>query len=100
MASKRCYYEVLSVERTADDEVIKRAYRKLAMRYHPDRNAGDEEAEQKFKEATEAYEVLRDPRKRQLYDRGGHAAVDGRGQPFAGGASTFRDFFRSVFGDA
>src|SRR5437588_189480 len=72
-ASKRDYYEVLGVTRDADAEQIKRAYRRLAMQYHPDRNAGDPEAEALFKEAAEAYEVLHDDAKRQRYDRYGHA---------------------------
>jgi molecular chaperone DnaJ len=77
--SKRDYYEVLSVERTASDGEIKSAYRKLAMRYHPDRNPGDTQAEELFKEAAEAYAVLADGEKRGLYDRFGHAGVNGAG---------------------
>lgn len=77
MATKRDYYEVLSVERTADDETIKRSYRKLAMKYHPDRNPGDTEAEARFKEAAEAYEVLSDAERRQRYDRFGHEGLRG-----------------------
>ena len=69
MSTVRDYYEVLGVERTADGETIKKAYRKLALQYHPDRNGGDKEAEEKFKEATEAYEVLRDTDKRASYDQ-------------------------------
>jgi molecular chaperone DnaJ len=84
----RDYYEILAVERTADGEAIKKAYRKLALQYHPDRNGGDKEAEEKFKEATEAYEVLRDADKRAAYDRFGHAGVKGRagggGQQYGG----------------
>ena len=84
----RDYYEILAVERTADGEAIKKAYRKLALQYHPDRNGGDKEAEEKFKEATEAYEVLRDADKRATYDRFGHAGVKGRagggGQQYGG----------------
>jgi molecular chaperone DnaJ len=84
----RDYYEILAVERTADGEAIKKAYRKLALQYHPDRNGGDKEAEEKFKEATEAYEVLRDADKRATYDRYGHAGVKGRagggGQQYGG----------------
>jgi len=79
MPTTRDYYEILSVERTADGDEIKRAYRRLAMKYHPDRNPGDTEAESKFKEAAEAYEVLSDDRKRQLYDQHGHAGVRGAG---------------------
>ena len=77
MAKKRDYYEVLGVDNSADDGQIKNAYRKLAMQFHPDRNVGDEAASVKFKEATEAFEVLSDREKRSLYDRGGHSAVDG-----------------------
>ncbi len=81
----RDYYEILGVERAADGEAVKKAYRKLALQYHPDRNGGDKEAEEKFKEATEAYEVLRDPEKRAAYDRYGHAGVKGRGFGGQGG---------------
>jgi molecular chaperone DnaJ len=87
----RDYYEILAVEKTADGETIKKAYRKLALQYHPDRNGGDKEAEDKFKEATEAYEVLRDADKRAAYDRFGHAGVKrgaaggGAGGGFGGG---------------
>lgn len=77
MAAKRDYYAVLGVERGADDKTIKKAYRKLAKKYHPDTSAGDARAEEKFKEATQAYEILSDPEKRRLYDRFGHAAFDG-----------------------
>lgn len=77
MATKRDYYEVLSVERTSDGDTIKRAYRKLAMKYHPDRNPGDTEAELRFKEAAEAYEVLSDNERRQRYDRFGHDGLRG-----------------------
>lgn len=82
----RDYYEILGVEKTADGDTIKKAYRKLALQYHPDRNGGDKEAEDKFKEATEAYEVLRDADKRAAYDRFGHAGVKrGAGAGGAGG---------------
>ena len=77
MADKRDYYEVLGVDKGADDATIKSAYRKLAKKYHPDVNPGDKEAEKKFKEATEAYGVLSDPDKRRQYDQFGHAAFDG-----------------------
>ena len=76
---QRDYYEVLSVEKTADGEEIKRAYRRMAMKYHPDRNPGDAEAESKFKEAAEAYEVLSDASKRQRYDQFGHEGLRGTG---------------------
>ena len=79
--AKRDYYEVLGVGRDADAKAIKRAYRKLAKKYHPDMNPGDAEAEKKFKEASEAYAVLSDPEKRRQYDQFGHAAFD----PSAGG---------------
>ncbi len=79
MPTTRDYYEVLSVERTADGDEIKRAYRRLAMKYHPDRNPGDAEAEAAFKEAAEAYEVLSDDQKRQIYDQYGHEGLRGRG---------------------
>src|ERR1700738_5238424 len=79
MAGKRDYYEVLEVSKDADDETIKRAYRRLAMQHHPDRNEGDKEAEARFREAAEAYDVLRDPKKRARYDRYGHAGLDESG---------------------
>ncbi|MFT4023189.1 MAG: DnaJ domain-containing protein [Flavihumibacter sp.] len=78
MSTKRDYYEVLSVTKTANGEEIKKAYRKVAMQYHPDRNPGDKAAEDKFKEAAEAYEVLSDGDKRARYDRYGHAGVSAR----------------------
>ena len=91
---KRDYYEVLGVDKNADDAAIKKAYRVLAKKYHPDMNPGDKEAEQKFKEASEAYAVLSDPEKRRQYDQYGHAAFDGG----AGGAGGF-DFNGADFGD-
>ena len=94
MAAKRDYYEVLSVARDASGQEIKSAYRRLAVTHHPDRNPGDAEAEEKFKEAAEAYAVLSDPDKRQRYDRFGHQGVGGAaGSPFSGG------FDPTVFGD-
>mgnify|MGYP006307373801 CR=1 FL=1 len=87
--AKRDYYEVLGIERTASEDQIKKAYRKMAMKFHPDRNPGDKTAETKFKESAEAYEVLRDPEKRRRYDRFGHEAVAGAGQQF----SNFEDIF-------
>lgn len=91
--SKRDYYEVLGVDKSAGEADLKKAYRKLAMKYHPDRNKGNDEAEKKFKEASEAYEVLRDPQKRQKYDQFGHAGMKNGG---FGGAS---DFGNSDFED-
>ncbi len=97
MAEKRDYYEVLGVEKTASAEEIKKAYRKKAIQYHPDKNPGDKQAEEKFKEAAEAYEVLSDPQKRQRYDQFGHAGMSGAGG-FSGGGFTMEDIF-SQFGD-
>ena len=85
MAAKRDYYEVLGIQKGANSDEIKKAYRKLAIKYHPDRNPGNKEAEEKFKEATEAYEVLSDDKKRQIYDQYGFAGLDGG----AGGAGGF-----------
>src|SRR5439155_10913747 len=99
MASRRDYYEVLGVERDAEDEDIKRAYRKLAMQHHPDRNVGDPEAEEKFKEAAEAYEVLRDGDKRRRYDRYGHAGLEGLNVPHFNNAQSVFDLFGDIFGD-
>ncbi|HEY1489500.1 MAG TPA: molecular chaperone DnaJ [Verrucomicrobiae bacterium] len=99
--SKRDYYEVLSVERMASTEEIKKAYRKMAVKYHPDKNPGDKTAEEKFKELGEAYEILSDPQKRAVYDQHGHAAFDRRaGGGFArgGGFHDPFDIFREVFG--
>ena len=79
MAAKRDLYEVLGIIKNADEKTIKKAYRKLAKKYHPDMNPGDKTAEQKFKEATDAYNILSDPEKRKLYDQYGHAAFDGTG---------------------
>jgi len=97
--AKRDYYEVLGVSKSADATELKKAYRKLAVQYHPDRNPDDKSAEDKFKEAAEAYEVLTDPDKKARYDRFGHAGVDGQGGGFSsGGGMTMDDIF-SQFGD-
>ncbi len=102
MSGKRDYYEVLGVGRNAADGEIKAAYRKLAMKYHPDRNPGDSAAEDKFKEASEAYEVLRDPQKRGIYDQYGHQGLEGTGFSGFGGFedifSSFGDIFEDFFG--
>ncbi|MDL1866435.1 molecular chaperone DnaJ [Betaproteobacteria bacterium PRO4] len=95
--SQRDYYEVLGVGRDADESELKKVYRKLAMKYHPDRNAGDAKAEEKFKEIKEAYEVLSDPNKRAAYDQYGHAGLNG-GMGGAG-AQGFSDAFSDIFGD-
>lgn len=99
MADKRDYYEVLGVSKTATADEIKSAYRKLAMKYHPDRNPGDKAAEEKFKEAAEAYDVLHDPEKRQRYDQFGHQAFEqGGAGGFGAGGMNMDDIF-SMFGD-
>ncbi len=102
--SKKDFYQVLGVDKSADDAALKKAYRKLAMKYHPDRNPDDKEAEAKFKEANEAYEVLSDPKKRKMYDQFGHAGVDpsfgggaGAGGQY-GGFGGFEDIFSEIFG--
>src|SRR6476646_6877907 len=101
--AKRDFYEILGVAKNASDEDIKKAYRKLAMKHHPDRNPDSKGAEDKFKEAKEAYEMLSDPQKRDAYDRYGHAGVDpnmGGGGGFGpGGAGGFADAFGDIFGD-
>jgi molecular chaperone DnaJ len=106
MADKRDYYEVLGVAKNADDAELKKAYRKLAKKYHPDVNPGDKEAEAKFKEATEAYSILSDAEKRRQYDQFGHAAFDGGAGGGAGGYGGFDfngadmgDIFGDLFGD-
>ena len=98
MAEKRDYYEVLGVSKTATDAEIKAAYKKMAIKYHPDRNPGNKEAEEKFKEAAEAYDVLHDPEKRQRYDQFGFAGMNGQGG-FGGGAGMSMDDIFSMFGD-
>lgn len=98
--AKRDFYEILGVAKTASEDEIKKSYRKLAMKYHPDRNPDNKEAEEKFKEVKEAYEMLTNPEKREAYDRYGHAGVDpngGMGGGFGGGG--FGDAFGDIFGD-
>ena len=99
MADKRDYYEVLGIDKNADDAAIKKAYRVLAKKYHPDTNPGDKEAEAKFKEASEAYAVLSDHEKRQKYDQFGHAAFDGSGGAGAGGFDFNFEDMGDIFGD-
>jgi molecular chaperone DnaJ len=103
--AKRDYYEILGVTREVSEEELKKAYRKLAMKHHPDRNPGNPSAEEKFKEAKEAYEILSDPNKRAAYDQYGHAGVDataagagGFGPGFGGFADAFSDIFGDIFG--
>lgn len=102
MSAKRDYYDILSVNRNATDEELKASYRKLALKYHPDRNPGDKDAEEKFKEAAEAYEVLRDRQKRAIYDQFGHQGLEGTGFSGFGGFedifSSFSDIFEDFFG--
>jgi len=102
MSTKRDYYEILGVSRNAPEEDLKASYRKLALKYHPDRNPGDKEAEENFKEAAEAYEVLRDREKRTIYDQYGHAGLEGSGFSGFGGFedifSSFGDIFEDFFG--
>ncbi|KAB2918987.1 MAG: DnaJ domain-containing protein, partial [Dechloromonas sp.] len=98
--SKRDFYEILGVNRDASEDEIKKAYRKLAMKHHPDRNPDNPAAEEKFKEAKEAYEILSDSQKRAAYDQYGHAGVDpqaGMGGGFGGGGAGFADAFGGIF---
>ena len=100
--AKRDFYEILGVAKNASEDEIKKSYRKLAMKYHPDRNPDSKESEEKFKEVKEAYEMLTNPEKREAYDRYGHAGVDpnmGGGGGFGGGAGGFGDAFGDIFGD-
>ncbi len=102
MSNKQDYYEILGVERNASGDELKASYRKLALKYHPDRNPDDKEAEENFKEAAEAYEVLRDPEKRAIYDQYGHQGLEGTGFSGFGGFedifSSFSDIFEDFFG--
>ena len=100
MASKRDYYEVLGVGKNATADEIKKAYRKLAVKYHPDKNPGDKEAEEKFKEAAEAYSILSDADKKARYDQFGHAGVDGAAPDFSGGFGDLNDILNDLFGGA
>src|SRR5689334_25202263 len=97
--AKRDYYTVLGLNRDASEEDIKKAYRKLAMKYHPDRNPDDKGTEEKFKEAKEAYEVLADASKRAAYDQFGHAGVDPHAAGGPGGMGGFGDIFSDIFGE-
>ena len=96
---RRDFYEVLGVGRDANDDEIKRAYRKCALKFHPDRNPGDKEAEERFKEASAAYHVLSDAERRANYDRFGHAAFDGPGGGGFDFGAGFEDIFSGIFGD-
>src|SRR5689334_8763599 len=100
--AKADFYETLGVAKSADEKELKSAFRKLAMKFHPDKNPDDKDAERKFKEINEAYEMLKDPQKRAAYDRYGHAAFEhggmgGGGGGFAGGG--FSDIFEDIFGE-
>src|SRR3974377_1162612 len=102
--AKSDYYRLLDLPRNSTEADIKKAYRRLAMKYHPDRNPGDKEAEEKFKEAKEAYEVLSDSQKRSIYDQHGHAGIEATRNASAGGGGfhgpeAFSDIFGDVFGD-
>ncbi|WP_107572394.1 molecular chaperone DnaJ [Clostridioides difficile] len=99
MSTKRDYYEVLGISKGAEAQEIKKAYRKLAMKYHPDRNPGDKEAEEKFKEINEAYEVLSDDTKRKTYDQFGHDGLNGQGGFGGQGFGGFENMFGDIFGD-
>ena len=103
--AQRDYYEILGLDKSADADTIKRAYRQLAKKYHPDLNPGDAEAEKNFKEVNEAYSILSDAEKKAKYDQFGHAGVDpnfgagGGGNPFGGGFGDFGDIFGDIFGN-
>ncbi|WP_018234073.1 molecular chaperone DnaJ [Thioalkalivibrio thiocyanodenitrificans] len=97
--AKRDYYEILGVAKNASEADLKKAFRRLAMKYHPDRNPGDKEAEERFKEAKDAYEILADPQRRAAYDQFGHAGVDPSAGGGARGGANFSDIFEDIFGD-
>ncbi|HSP01795.1 MAG TPA: molecular chaperone DnaJ [Thioalkalivibrio sp.] len=97
--AKRDYYEILGVAKNASEADLKKAFRRLAMKHHPDRNPGDKDAEDKFKEAKEAYEILTDPQKRAAYDQFGHAGVDASAGGGGRGGANFSDIFEDIFGD-
>ena len=99
MPTKRDYYDILGIPRDASEQDVKKAYRKLAMKYHPDRNPGDTEAEEKFKELSEAAEVLSDQEKRSTYDQFGHSAFEGGASGGFSGSGNFSSIFEDVFGD-
>lgn len=99
MADKRCFYDILGVPKNARDDDLKKAYRGLAMQYHPDRNVGDEEAALKFKQVAEAYAILSDPEKRQAYDRYGHAGLNGIGMPDFSSSESIFDMFGDMLGE-
>ena len=98
MAEKRDYYEVLGVDRNASSEEIKKAYKKMAIKYHPDKNPGNKEAEEKFKEVAEAYSILSDPDKKARYDQFGHAGVEGAGPDFSQGFGNLNDILNDFLG--
>src|SRR5216110_2865659 len=99
MSTKRCYYDTLEVDRNADESKLKAAFRKLAMKWHPDRNPGDKSSELRFKEINEAYEVLKDPQKRAAYDRFGHAAFENGANGGAGFNADFAASMSNIFDD-